>query len=221
MKEHPTTFWLSLVSGFVDTAGFIALGGIFTAHVTGNFVLAGASLARAETQGVASKLAMFPFFLLAVGLASFVARRLEGRGPLFVLLLLEAVFLALFAAGNGLLGAPPHSETRLALAGASGVIAMAIQNAYMRLHLASFAPTTVMTGNVTQFAIDLFGLWWAAPSVERRARLQKFGASLLGFFFGAIAGAVTVIRAGLPAALLPAMIVLLIALRARREGRPS
>src|ERR1700733_15899285 len=35
---------LSLNAGFVDTAGFLALQGLFTAHVTGNFVTLGASL---------------------------------------------------------------------------------------------------------------------------------------------------------------------------------
>ncbi|MDU6748154.1 MAG: DUF1275 family protein, partial [Bradyrhizobium sp.] len=36
---------LSVNAGYVDTAGFLALQGLFTAHVTGNFVTLGAALA--------------------------------------------------------------------------------------------------------------------------------------------------------------------------------
>ncbi len=35
---------LSFNGGYVDTAGFLALQGLFTAHVTGNFVTLGAAV---------------------------------------------------------------------------------------------------------------------------------------------------------------------------------
>ena len=35
---------MSVNAGYVDTAGFLALQGLFTAHVTGNFVTLGAAL---------------------------------------------------------------------------------------------------------------------------------------------------------------------------------
>jgi uncharacterized membrane protein YoaK (UPF0700 family) len=44
MKNHRIAALLGFVAGFVDTAGFLGLQGLFTAHVTGNFVTLGATL---------------------------------------------------------------------------------------------------------------------------------------------------------------------------------
>ena len=49
---------LSLNAGYVDTAGFLALQGLFTAHVTGNFVTLGASLVLGTSGAVAKLLAL-------------------------------------------------------------------------------------------------------------------------------------------------------------------
>jgi len=46
---------LSINGGYVDTAGFLALQGLFTAHVTGNFVTFGASMVLG-TSGATAKL---------------------------------------------------------------------------------------------------------------------------------------------------------------------
>src|ERR1700691_6515900 len=65
--ETKTTFplLLSLNAGYVDTAGFLALHGLFTAHVTGNFVTFGASLVLG-TSGAVAKLLALPIFCLVV-----------------------------------------------------------------------------------------------------------------------------------------------------------
>jgi uncharacterized membrane protein YoaK (UPF0700 family) len=52
-------------AGFVDTAGFLGLQGLFTAHVTGNFVTLGAALVFG-TQGIIAKLIALPEFLIVI-----------------------------------------------------------------------------------------------------------------------------------------------------------
>jgi uncharacterized membrane protein YoaK (UPF0700 family) len=48
---------LSFVGGFVDVVGFIALFGLFTAHVTGNFIMIGLEMVHATELAIAKLLA--------------------------------------------------------------------------------------------------------------------------------------------------------------------
>lgn len=192
---------LSAVAGYVDTAGFIGLFGLFTAHVTGNLVTVGAALAWQQGEGAVARLLMLPVFMLAVAGAVVVAGVLRARGrPILApLLWLEAAALGLFLLAGVLLG-PSIAQARgggaILIVGAAGVVAMGIQNALMREVLTRSAPTTMMTGNVTQFTIDL--TQWLIPEqgadrearcAQARQRLGKTGGILLGFVLGAALGA--------------------------------
>lgn len=77
-SSHATA--LAFVAGLVDAAAFIALTGLFTAHVTGNFVLIGAELVTAST-GVMSKLPALPVFVAAVAAARIIALAAARRRP--------------------------------------------------------------------------------------------------------------------------------------------
>ncbi len=69
---------LSFNAGYVDTAGFLALQGLFTAHVTGNFVTFGAAVALGTTGAVAKLLALPVFCVVVIG-TRYLAYRLERR----------------------------------------------------------------------------------------------------------------------------------------------
>lgn len=188
---------LSFTAGFVDTAAFIALFGLFTAHVTGNFVLIGAELVSSSTSGVLAKLLALPAFVAAVAATRLAALALERRGvaPLRWLLGLEAVLLAGFCAA-GVAGQPFASADGLdaILVGMLGVGAMGVQNAVARLSLSHLAQTTVMTGNVTQAVIDTVDLMRGAlpEGSAARGRLGRMMPAVLSFAAGAVAGAVGV-----------------------------
>jgi hypothetical protein len=76
--ERAKTCALSFTAGYVDTSVFVGLFGLFTAHVTGNFVLIGSELVHASGD-VWPKLLAFPAFILAVAVAVKVAEALERR----------------------------------------------------------------------------------------------------------------------------------------------
>ncbi|MBY0260424.1 DUF1275 family protein [Methylobacterium sp.] len=184
---------LAFVAGFVDAAAFIALAGLFTAHVTGNFVMIGAELVSTSS-GVVAKLLALPAFVLAVAGARLLALGLErrGRAPLPWLLALEVLLLAGFGlAGFALtpLGSP--DGVAAVSVGMLGVAAMGVQNAIGRLGLPHLAATTVMTINVTQAVIDLVD--WArgavAPDGPARLRMRRMLPAVLAFALGALAGA--------------------------------
>jgi len=179
----------SLTAGYADTGGFLALKGLFTSHVTGNFVTLGAALVFGNSGALAKTLAL-PIFCLAVLLCRLLAFRLKAaRRP--VLRSLLKLQLLLFAAVAGLAawrGPFEDPDTGWALlVGMTLVAAMAMQNAAHRAHLAHTPPSTVMTGTTTQIMLDLAEmLHGVRPEVAAitRARLARLTLSVAVFAAG-------------------------------------
>jgi uncharacterized membrane protein YoaK (UPF0700 family) len=182
---------LGFIAGYVDTVGFVALFGLFTAHVTGNFVLIGSELAT-PTSGVLIKFIAFFTFVLAVAFTRLALLWLErgGKPVLLALYLIEAVLLLLFLAfGTLALPVTDAGAPLTILAGAAAAAAMGVQNAGSRLVLQHLTPTTVMTGNVTQLVIDWVDIARGAADEVARARSGKFFWPIVAFAAGAIGGA--------------------------------
>ena len=165
---------LTFNGGFVDTAGFLAIQGLFTAHVTGNFVTIGASLISG-TSGVLTKLLALPVFCAVVILCRLLNRRWERTGAA-VLPRLMMLHAALLAAGCGLailvLPADTADAWPAMVAGLILVAAMAAQNGLHRTNLGASPPSTLMTGTTTQIMIDLADLagGYTSPDIATRAR---------------------------------------------------
>ncbi|AWN37490.1 YoaK family protein [Methylobacterium radiodurans] len=211
---------LGFVAGFVDAAGFVALAGLFAAHVTGNFVLIGAALVG-DAVGLVAKLLALPVFVLAVAGARLLALGLEraGRRPLPWLLAAEALLLAGFG-GTGAALAPFAGADSLGalLVGMQAVAAMGVQNALGRLCLPNLAATTVMTVNVTQAVIDAVDLALGrAADAGARARLRRIAPAVLAFACGALAGAFGVAYGAFWCALLPVLLLAGLAAAAARD----
>ncbi len=183
---------LSVNGGYVDSAGFLALQGLFSSHVTGNFVTLSAALVLG-TSGVVAKLIALPMFCLVVALVRVLGFALAPY-PLSQLRVLLGLKLALLLAAALLavrLGPFPNGDVWPALVtGMTLVSAMAVQNAVQRLHLAAAPPTTIMTGNTTQAMIDVVDLLRGLPEADpARTRLALMAANILAFAVGCAAAA--------------------------------
>ena len=204
---------LSIIAGSVDAIGFLGLGGLFTAHVTGNLVILAAHLASGEAAAVAPMLSV-PVFILALGLTRLLAGGLEsiGRtssGPLLLQFLLLAGFLGLYVATG------PHIDPDAPiaiLAGMLGVSAMAVQNALVQISLKGAPSTAVMTTNITRFMMDAGEVLLghdAAEVAKARSRAQSTWPAILGFAAGCGLGAACEAAIGLTSLALPTGLALL------------
>jgi uncharacterized membrane protein YoaK (UPF0700 family) len=203
---------LAFVAGFVDTCGFIALFGLFTAHVTGNFVLIGAAIADYHG-GLIAKLLALPLFVIVVAISRTVTVMMDDRrmNAAIPLLGFQILFLAGFLACGVLAGPMHEGDAPLAvLTGMLAVTAMAIQNTASRTVFTMHTPTTVMTGNVTQVVIDLVDLSLGRANAEVRLRVRKMVPAILAFTVGAASGALGYVFAGFWCLVAPIAILLLV-----------
>jgi uncharacterized membrane protein YoaK (UPF0700 family) len=206
---------LSTTAGAVDVIGFLALGGLFTAHITGNVVVVAAHYVIGGFSEVGPLLAvpMFVAVLAAVTLASLAARK-AGYGSRRALLVLHAALLA-GCLGLGV-GFGPFADADRPMAVLVGMIAvagMATQNTLVKLVLPGAPSTAVMTTNTTQLTIDLATLLWRRGKPEDLAQARRRAGQTLpcvvGFVAGCAAGAALEVHFGLGALALPVALAVL------------
>src|SRR5216684_3591793 len=86
---------LSTTAGAVDVIGFLALGGLLTAHITGNLVVLAAHYVTGGFSEVGPLLSV-PVFIVVLGAVTLASRAVEnaGYGSRRAPLALQAVLLA-------------------------------------------------------------------------------------------------------------------------------
>ena len=196
------TFVLSVIAGSVDVIGFLGLGSLFVAHITGNLVILTARTAAGERASAAQLLSV-PVFVIALFAARLLAAILDrfGIATLRPLLLLQFMFLAGLLAISIEVGssADPGAAVMI-IAAMLGVSAMAVQNVLVQVSLKDAPSTAVMTTNLTRFVVDLCEVLLGTDPGRRGkavARARLTATAIAGFVVGAYLGAWCQARLGL------------------------
>lgn len=219
--DLPRSGILAFMCGFIDTIVFVHMGGLFVAHVTGNFVLLGATIVGAPGAGPHSdatflQIATFPVFVLA----AFIATLVHDRWPSpDARKLLWGVALLVLAAALWFRFGPAADIGASVLL----VCAMAALNAAQRLAPRLGPPTTVMTGNTTQAAVSLARRVRPADGRDRSSDPLRMPMILVAaFLVGCVLGALSAGWIGLDAVALPgAMLIAILAIRPSAETKET
>jgi uncharacterized membrane protein YoaK (UPF0700 family) len=204
---------LSATAGAVDAIGFLALGGLFTAHITGNLVILAAHYVTGGF-GQVGPLLSVPVFVVVLGamtLAFGAADKSRYPSRRRTLLLLQVVLLGGFLGVGARLGPFADADSATAVfAGMLGVSAMATQNALVRLLLPGSPSTAVLTTNITVLTIDLVTLACKRGKPDELARASQRASltfpCVVGFLAGCAGGAFLEIHFQLWALALPVIL---------------
>ena len=223
MKALP--FMLGVIAGSVDIIGFLGLGGLFTAHITGNLVILAAHLVTGVDASLALMLSV-PVFIVALAATRLAAASLDRAGiaPLGMLLLVQFVLLAAFLAICLAAGLATNPTTPIMIvAGMVGVCAMAVQNALVRVALSDAPATAVLTTNITLLTMDIGEILLGRDAdhiAKARDRARRTWPAIAGFLVGCTLGAVAEAVLGLRGLVVPTACALIaLALGRRRAVR--
>jgi uncharacterized membrane protein YoaK (UPF0700 family) len=200
---------LSVTAGSMDVIGFLGLGGLLTAHVTGNLVILAAGIVSNGVAPLALMLSV-PIFIVVLGVTRLLSGGLEA---IRIASLLPLLSLQFFLLGAVLFlgvtaGAPMEPEAATTIvAGMLAVAAMAVQNALVQISLKGAPATAVMTSNITRFTIDVGTVLLARDPAEvagARERAIRTWPAIVGFALGCGLGAACEVAHGLSSLALPA-----------------
>lgn len=184
------TLLLTMIAGYCDTVTFVAADSIFSAHVTGNFIVFAYQIIKGSDLHAWVKLLTFPVFILAVIVGGRIALKATNRYSILfwegIILVLSGIACYVF----GYLGIV--SQWTIYTIAMTTVFAMGLQNAFGKLYAKeTHGPTTMMTGNVTQASLDLGNLLKnGLKDVDVLLSFKKQLVTIIGFLVGCFLGAV-------------------------------
>lgn len=217
---------LAFNGGFVDTAGFLGLNGLFTAHVTGNFVTLGHALVNGS-HGILGKILALPEFIAVIALARLagIALRAHKLPDRPVLLTIKVLCLAAFFGLAVSYGPFPDASSPAALlTGFAGIAAMALQNAVQRVHMSSMPPSTMMTGSTVQATIDAVDLLTGTTpemTAPVRFRFSRLALTISSFAIGCAASAMLYVHVGFWCLVLTVIVGIAAAVIPAEDARPA
>jgi uncharacterized membrane protein YoaK (UPF0700 family) len=204
-------FLLAFIAGFADTATFVGARGVFSAHVTGNFVLFAVALFKGVHEIDYLKIFLFVPFLLAVAFVARLSRVVQLQKHFEGTMLLLASLL-LFIPAFYFFGVTKLQDELWDVANVFimlPVIAMGIQNGLYKIVYPTEPMTTVMTGNAIQVVLEAVGYAGAkGDKAARRKKALSIFRLVSGFALGCFTAAWMVTMHSLGALALPALILL-------------
>ncbi|MFT3825138.1 MAG: YoaK family protein [Chitinophagaceae bacterium] len=214
------TFLLAFCAGFSDTTTFVSADELFSAHVTGNFIVFAYDVVKGADAQAWVKLMSFPVFIISVMTGGRIAARSKDQ---YRLLIWEGILLVISGAIIWVLNFKGNASHAM-LFGVSMIIvfAMGLQNAFGRIYAKeTFGPTTIMTGNVTQLSLDAESFLRSSfHDTTMLASLKKHTVTIGGFLVGCLTGGISAHYVGLTGILIPGILLLFMASGIREVAKP-
>ena len=189
----PLIYILASVGGLVDAVGFLVLGHLFTAHMSGNSAALGAYFGQGHWSWGTPHLFAIPVFVLGIVAGHlWLAFAPGARGTSF-LLLIEAALLAIFAIVHFFFGSPGRDTLGYFALCLLPLLAMGIQNAPTRTIGKTTFHTTYVTGVLDTLGESLakFFIGWrkgASEGSEHLVTAWRAAAVWMCYVMGALAG---------------------------------
>lgn len=210
MKIGLFTMLLASVAGFCDALTFVAADYLFSAHVTGNFIVFAYEMINGSYPGAWVKLSTFPVFIISVITGGWIASKSANR---YALLFLEGLLLLV----SGIIACwlklqNVHDQQWIVFIDVMLIVSsMGLQNTFGRIFSKEIlGATTVMTGNVTQASLDISGI--IMSKLKDAAVVQSLNKQMVtigGFLTGCLTGAIMGKYIGLGAVILPGFITMI------------